>query len=223
MRSVRGSLLGTAVKSPGGGWMTEQLIEKALSPAVTAVIGIIAVLNTWLILRKTNRFQAAQAERARTFQREETERAQAFQRAQAGDALRLQQAHADKATVVDKHAQAYTRWRQLLFFKHTTGQADGWADFMNEMQDWLAANTLYLTEGAAKAFAEAITNRVVMDTVGDHSATAHHRSEAFKRLEAAGPAILANSPRYGGRGSNAPIAEMPSGEPTARPAFIVEP
>jgi len=155
--------------------MSEQFVQHVLPLIVTAAVGVLSVVNTWLVLMKTHRLQ----------------------RAQAIDVLRLQTEQAEKAVLVERHQQAYARWRQILFFKDSPERADGWVEFMSDMQDWLETNRLYLTEGAALAMSEAIGNRVIMDTMGSDAATAHHRTEAFKKLQQAGAAILANSPRYG--------------------------
>lgn len=172
-------------------------VEKVLPALIAAVVaGAISAASAIWVLRKTQAFQAEQTEKSQAFQREQAEATFRFQGEQADRARIFQQQQAEKAVVVERHAQAYTRWRQLLFFKKKE-RPEGWAAFMNEMEEWAQANKLYLSEAASKAFKAAVDNRLLMDTIGDGPEVAHHRAEAFKSLEAAGAAILAGSPRYG--------------------------
>ena len=96
---------------------------------------------------------------------------------------------------VERHTEAYRRWRKLFFSKGKSMPADEWAAFMNEMEDWFAENRLYLNEKAAEAFRNALTSRAIIDVGGDGPVTI--QSEEFKVIRDAGQLILDNSPRYG--------------------------
>jgi hypothetical protein len=155
--------------------------------------------------RQREQFEKADARtaEAQEIQREIAEKADQraaeahrVQREIAAETQKLQRDLAEKPLLVEKHKEAASRCRLILGFKVSTQTGEGWKEFMESMNAWLAENRLYLSVGAYDAFKDALKQRLILDTIGDGPEVMHHRLEAFKKLDDDCGLIVEHSPRY---------------------------
>ena len=151
---------------------TPGLVDKVLPSIVAAVVS--GAIGLWTLTRG-QRFQKEQAAKAQQFQKEQSE----------------------KAVTVERHTEAIRRWNQICWLHKPNQDNEGWANFMNEMQDWLNENRLYLNTAVVKAFGDALSARSILDMIGSGPEDLNIRKEESAKLKAAGKLIHDNSPRYG--------------------------